>query len=722
MSYARLKHILAGIALEAIEHPGHNRAPQALLAFARRNRGPRGVSLAVLARAAGMASDDAERTLAATTLFDPVAPGGRVVLAAPFQPFQRYLRRQVARVMVALRLVSVSHRPAIPDEIWRAAALFNAGLFFECHEHLEDVWRAASPPERAFYHGLVQAAAGCYHFEKGNAHGARTLIEKAIAKLAPYAPAHRAVDLGIFIAGLRRVLARLARRGERRAAGRRALPFLPLVDAPSAAVHHSVHHRQKPVAVKGDLSSVLESPSNRPQTPGAGMDRVFQYIDAHRDAYIELLRRLCRQPSIAAQGIGLEETASLVVGLMGEAGIRARLVPLPDGAPVVYGEARGRIPRTLMFYNHYDVQPPEPLEAWADDPFAAAIRDGKIYARGVADNKGNLVARICAVDAMLQVLGELPAGVRFVVEGEEEIGSVHLQHFVGEHPDLVTADACIWEAGYRDLQENIVLALGVKGICYVELEARGANRDLHSSVATIVPNPAWRLIWALATFKDRNERILIDGFYDDVVEPTDEEMNQLRRLAPLRDDAAQHRDYGLDRFLLGVSGVELLKRNLFQPTCTICGIASGYGGPGSKTVLPHKAVAKVDFRLVANQRADDIFQKIQAHLAQQGFADISSRALGNEDPAKTPLSAEIVRIVSESVRRVYHREPQIYPSMAGTGPMAVLNAGRRIPTVGSGVGYARSNGHAPNENIRIGDYIEGIKHIAMVLHLFAGGR
>jgi len=139
-------------------------------------------------------------------------------------------------------------------------------------------------------------------------------------------------------------------------------------------------------------------------------------------------------------------------------------------------------------------------------------------------------------------------------------------------------------------------------------------------------------------------------------------------------------------------------------------------------VLPHKAVAKVDFRLVANQRADDIFQKVQAHLAQQGFADISSRALGNEDPAKTPLSAEIVRIVSESVRRVYHREPQIYPSMAGTGPMAVLNAGRRIPTVGSGVGYARSNGHAPNENIRIGDYIEGIKHIAMVLHLFAGGR
>jgi uncharacterized protein len=235
MSYARLKHILAGIALEAIEHPGLSRTPQVLLAFARRDRDRHGVPLAVLARAAGIGCDDAGRILAATALFDPVTPSGRVALAPSFQPFQIYLRRQAARVIAALRLMSVSHRPTIPDEIWRAAALFNAGLFFECHEYLEDVWRVASPPERAFYHGLVQAAAGCYHFEKGNAHGARTLIEKAIAKLEPYAPAHRAVNLGIFIAGLRRVLARTARGEELRAADRRALPVLPLADPAGAA-------------------------------------------------------------------------------------------------------------------------------------------------------------------------------------------------------------------------------------------------------------------------------------------------------------------------------------------------------------------------------------------------------------------------------------------------------------------------------------------------------
>jgi len=452
------------------------------------------------------------------------------------------------------------------------------------------------------------------------------------------------------------------------------------------------------------------------------MDHVFHYIEAHQEEYVGSLQRLCRQPSIAAEGIGLEETAGLVAHLMGEAGIRAQIIPLEGGAPIVVGEVKGKTPRTLLFYNHYDVQPPDPLDEWEGDPFGAEVRSGKLFARGAADNKGNLMARIGAVDAILRERGELPVTVRFIVEGEEEIGSVHLPRFVRDHRALTAADACIWEGGYRDLEENVVLTLGVKGICYLELEAHGANRDLHSSLATIVPNPAWRLVWALSTLKDRNERIQINEFYDDVLEPTEEELAQLRRIAPLRDDGAQYKDYGLDRFLLGVSGVELLKRNLFQPTCTICGITSGYAGPGSKTVLPHRAVAKVDFRLVPDQRADKIAEKVKLHLAQHGFADIAVRVLGGEDPAKTPMSAEIVRIVAAGVRRVYNREPLIFPSMPGTGPMHVLTAEYGIPTVGTGVGYAHSNNHAPNENIRIQDYVDGIRHIAMILHLFGGGR
>ncbi len=452
------------------------------------------------------------------------------------------------------------------------------------------------------------------------------------------------------------------------------------------------------------------------------MERVFKYIEAHRDESIRRLQDLCRQPSISAQGVGIEETASQVAALMREAGISARTIPVKGAAPIVYGEVKGKNPRTLMLYNHYDVQPPDPLDLWESDPFAAEIRDGKIFARGVADNKGNLVARICAVEAMLREHGELPVTVRFIVEGEEEISSAGLPRFVREHRDLVAAEACIWESGRRDLQENVQIFLGAKGICYVELEAVGANRDLHSSIATTVPNPAWRLVWALSTLKDRNEKILVDGFYDDVADPTDEEMNQLRRIAAQQDDDIQRRDFGIDRFLLGLSGVERLKRDLFQPTCTICGLVSGYGGPGSKTVLPQRAVAKVDFRLVPNQRADNIFEKVQAHLSQHGFADISVRALGNENPAKTPLGAEIVKTVSESVRRVYGRDPLVYPSTPGTGPIDVLAAAQGIPTVGTGVGYAHSNQHAPNENIRIADFVDGIKHIAMIFHLFGGGR
>lgn len=452
------------------------------------------------------------------------------------------------------------------------------------------------------------------------------------------------------------------------------------------------------------------------------MDAVLAHIDAQRDEYVRRLQDLCRQPSIAAQGIGLQETASKVAGMMEQAGIHSQVIPVEGGAPVVYGEAKGRGPRTLMFYNHYDVQPVDPLDEWTADPFSGEIRDGKIFARGVADNKGNIVARLCAVEAWLKAQGELPASVRFVVEGEEEIGSTSLPRFVRQNRELVAADACIWESGYRDLHENIVLALGVKGICYVELEATGANRDLHSSTATSIPNPAWRLVWALATLKDRNERVLIDGFYNDVVEPTAEEMAQLRRIAAQRDDDAQRRDYGIDRFLQGLSGVELVKRNLFQPTCTICGFASGYSGPGSKTVLPRRAIAKVDFRLVPNQRPDDVLAKLKTHLNQNGFADIAVRPLGLESPAKTPLSADIVKIVSESVRRVYGREPMVLPTTAGTGPMHVLTGGAGIPTIGSGVGYAHSNNHAPNENVRIDDYVDGIKHIATVLHLFGGGK
>lgn len=449
------------------------------------------------------------------------------------------------------------------------------------------------------------------------------------------------------------------------------------------------------------------------------MKSVFAHIDRHAQTYIAALQRLVRQPSISAQGIGLEACAALVAEMLQEIGAQVQVLRLPGAAPLVYGEIKGTSPKTLLIYEHYDVQPPDPLEEWICDPFGAEVRDGKIYGRGAADTKGNLVARMCAVQALREVTGRVPLRVKFLVEGEEEIGSPHLRQYAQAHPALFEADGCLWESGGKDHQEIPNLYLGVKGIVYVELEARGAVRDLHSSLGTIVPNPAWRLVWALATLKDKDERIRIEGFYDDVAEPTPEDVAQLERIAATRDDEALLRDLGLDGYLLGLRGVELLKRHLFQPTCTICGLVSGYAGPGSKTVLPRIARAKVDFRLVPNQRAQEILTKLRAHLVRHGFGDIRVTDLGSEDPARTPMDAEIVEVVATSAQEVYGREPLIFPLMAATGPMDVVCGRFGTPAVGTGVGYPGANVHAPNENIRIQDYLEGIKHIALILERYA---
>jgi len=344
----------------------------------------------------------------------------------------------------------------------------------------------------------------------------------------------------------------------------------------------------------------------------ANLDDVYAYVDEHAADYIGTLQRLVRQPSIAAQSLGMAETADIVKDLLADLGLDPRLVDTRGGFPVVYGELQGTSSRMLSFYDHYDVQPADPLDQWKSDPWAGEIRDGRIWARGVSDNKGNIAARVAAIDAWQKVRGELPLSVKFIIEGEEEIGSPHLYNFAEDHPELCRADACIWEFGGRDIDGKPQIHLGLKGICYVELRAKGARLDWHSSVATSVPNPAWRLVWALASLKDENERILIPGFYDDVVPPTAEEIQALENLP--NTEAERLEDLGIDRFLAALTSLELHKRDYFQPTCTISGLLSGYTGAGSKTVLPSTAMAKVDMRLCANQDPYKVYQSLRRYL------------------------------------------------------------------------------------------------------------
>lgn len=450
------------------------------------------------------------------------------------------------------------------------------------------------------------------------------------------------------------------------------------------------------------------------------MEEFNAYVDENADRFIAELQRLCQQPSIAAQKVGIEEMAAMVLSMLQGIGAQARLIPVAEGSPVVYGTI-GQGKRTLIFYDHYDVQPPEPLEEWESDPFAAEIRRGVLYARGAADNKGDLVARLMAVEAYQRTKGELPLKIKFVFEGEEEIGSPHLGQFVEENRGLLEADGCIWEGSNKDPSERPVIYLGLKGILYVELRAKGAQRDLHSSWATLVPNPAWRLVWALATLKDENDRLTVDGLMDQVEEPPPEEEALLRKI-PFEEEKLKA-DFGIPHFLGEVKGFEALKRHLYRPTCTICGFRSGYIGEGPKTVLPSEAIVKLDFRLVPNLEPGLVLDLLRKHLDRRGFGDIEIVEVTAEKSAKSPPVAPIVQAALEAARAIYGQEPVVYPLMAGSGPMYHLSMALGIPAAsGVGVGHAQSRIHAPNENIRIDDYIQGIKYIGELIERFAEER
>ena len=437
----------------------------------------------------------------------------------------------------------------------------------------------------------------------------------------------------------------------------------------------------------------------------------MKLIDENFDAFVSELQEAVRKPSIAAQNIGMEDAAQYFKDLMDSYGIDARLIPT-KGYPVVYGEVKGKSEKSVLFYNHYDVQPPDPLDEWESEPFGAEIREGKIYGRGVSDNKGNACARIQAIGTMLKLRKELPLTVKFLIEGEEEIGSPSLSDFVKDNACLLKSDYGVWESGYMNPNGRPGIYLGVKGMLYVELLAKGASKDMHSGSATTIPNPAWRLVWVLSSIKNPEEQILIPGFYDDVLPPTAKEMELLRDAIDDKELAEQKaKGLGLRSYLLDLHGLELHKRSLFSPTANICGFKSGYIGEGQKTVLPSRALAKMDYRLVPNQDPNDILEKLNKHLRDQGYGDIEVRLVSLDYPVKTPAELPIVDAARESARVVYGKPPVVSPTQGGSGPMYPFKKHLNLSFVSFGVGYWNSSNHAPNENIRLEDYRSGLKMV-----------
>jgi acetylornithine deacetylase/succinyl-diaminopimelate desuccinylase-like protein len=443
--------------------------------------------------------------------------------------------------------------------------------------------------------------------------------------------------------------------------------------------------------------------------------RFDRYVDRHARNFAERLQALCRMPSVAARGTGMRAIAETVEQMMQRVGIGTRSFRIGTGYPIIYGECGGG-PEGFVVYGHYDVQPVGHLAEWSVGPFAATIIDSKLYARGAANSKGDLVARLAAVEAYQKTFGKLPVSLRFLIEGEDGLGSPSLYRFAADNPEMLAAQGCIWDEGYKDTKERPVISLGFKGIQFVELRAHGARSDLHSKWGAIVPNPAWRLVQALATITSPKGVITIDGFSSCIAPVSDEDNEALKAIE--LDEAGLKREFRIGGWVRSMKGLALVKEHIFGPTCTICGIQTGHTEAGAKTVLPSTAMARLDFRLVPDLTPKLVLQLLREHLDARGFKDIEIIELGNAPLAKSPSGSSVARAVIASAAEVYGVSPLVYPMDPSSGPVGAVCGVSAPPTpvASFGISYAGSNPHGPDENIRVDDFLQGIKFIGRVIY------
>ncbi|MEM2095135.1 MAG: M20/M25/M40 family metallo-hydrolase [Candidatus Caldarchaeum sp.] len=439
--------------------------------------------------------------------------------------------------------------------------------------------------------------------------------------------------------------------------------------------------------------------------------RVNDQVSAERKYLMSTLSDFISIRSVSARMEGLTESVAYLEKLLEEHGFTVSVLDTKTGRPAVYAELRGGR-RSLLLYNHYDVQPPEPLEEWKTDPFKLVERDGMLYGRGVADNKAEIIARLGAVRVVEKVLGETPITVKWLLEGEEEVGSPSIQELVGQNlhrfRDVV---GCMWEGG-EVVDDVPTFYLGVKGMLYVELRLRTGEADAHSMYSPVVENAAEKLARIVLSLKDKNGRINIPGFYDDVLKPNKRERLMMAgaRSSPARLAAA-----------LGVKKLtarrhEIVERLVFQPTCNIAGFVSGYTGPGSKTITPSTSSVKIDFRLVPNQDPDKILKSLKKILPGVEII-VHSKA----HPARTSPDEPLVKAALKAAEKVYGRKPVLLPNMFGTGPLYHFKKAGIPTAMLSSLAHPGSRLHAPNENIYVNHFLKSVAHHSLVF-IEAGGQ
>jgi acetylornithine deacetylase/succinyl-diaminopimelate desuccinylase-like protein len=444
---------------------------------------------------------------------------------------------------------------------------------------------------------------------------------------------------------------------------------------------------------------------------------IYERLDARFDEFVDGLSEYARVPTISAARQAQREGAEATLKILDRYGVTARLMDVPGGPPMVVGDVvvDPKLP-TLILYNHYDVQPVDPLDEWKHKPFEPVVADGNLYARGVADTKGNVVAQALAQAAIREVTGSLPVNLRFMVEGEEEVGSPHLPAFAMRHPALFRGDGATIEASGHTPAGAPELYMGSKGILYVELRVRTADVDQHSSLAAVLPNPAWRLLAALRIIRDDRGRVLIPGFYDGIARPTAGDLEHLRRNS--FDPGVYRKTYGVTEVFGGPTRLGRLKAYTYNPTCNIDGIYAGFIGDGSKTINPAYAKVKLDFRLLPGQRPGRILASLRAHLRRRGFRDVEVISLSSFEPGAWTIDSRLGQAALAACREVYGRPPAVYPWMGGSSSTWFYTSRGTPALLPPGVGYSGSRIHAPNEHLRLDDARRAIKGFAALMLLF----
>ena len=427
----------------------------------------------------------------------------------------------------------------------------------------------------------------------------------------------------------------------------------------------------------------------------------IKHVDSHMNNLISDLQTLIRQPSVSAKNEGIEECAKLVQTLLKNSGINSELLRLKKGvAPLVYGEIKSKQnpKKTLMFYNHYDVQPAEPFNLWEFPPFSATRKGNKIFGRGATDDKGELITRIKAVEAYLKTTGDVPCNIKFVIEGEEETGSAHIEDYLKKYKKKFSCDGVIWEFGYVDAKNRPIIGLGMKGLLFVELSIRESIRDAHSSLAVLIKNPAWRLIEAVHTLRDSDGKILIKDWYKDVLPFSKKDLDIISK-EPF-DQNAFKKEFGVKSFVGNKKGLDAKKALVGGATCNIAGFISGYAGEGAKTVLPGNALVKIDFRLIPKMNPKKQVMLLKKHLKSKGFSDVKIKIFHGEAAARTDSSEPFVSQVKEAADKSFGTSI-LNVSNAGTGPMYPFVDILKAPCISVGSTYMFSRIHSPNEFARI---------------------